>query len=316
MIRYLLKRIVMTLMAILLVMFFLSVLVNIVPGDPAEIMLGPRASTALIKQVRQEMYLDKPVYAQVWHFFYNAVHGNLGHDFFSHQPVTALIGDVLPHTLILAVAALLLSALVGIPLGVFAATKPNTWTDRLSAIVSISFITTPYYVAGLYLLLLFALHWALLPAIGAGSLDHPWSYLTHLILPASALAITWIGYIARLVRASMLEILNANYVRTARAFGLSQRKIYYKYALKNAVIPAVAVLTMALGDLMSGAVFVEMIFSRSGLGSLIVHAIQNRNYPVVRGSILVIALIYIFANLAADLCYRWLDPRIRVEEVG
>jgi peptide/nickel transport system permease protein len=315
MVQYLIKRFAMTVMVVFLVMLFLSLLVNIVPGDPAEIILGPRASEDLVEQVREEMYLDEPVYLQVWYFFSDAVRGDLGEDFISNVPVTSLILKVLPHTIVLALTALGLAALIGIPLGVYAATKPDTIVDRVTALLSISFITTPSYVAGLYLLLLFSLHWAFFPAVGAGSFSSPGDYLMHLILPASALAVIWVGYLARLVRASMLEVSNANYIRTARAFGLGERRINYKYALKNAVIPTVAVLTLALGELMGGAVFVEVIFSRPGLGRLIVDAIEARNFPVVRGAVLVIALIYVFSNLAADLSYRFLDPRIRVEEL-
>lgn len=313
--QYLIKRLAMTVLVILLVMLFLSLIVNIVPGDPAEIILGPRASADLIEQVREEMYLDEPVYLQVWHFFSDAAHGDLGEDFISNVPVTSLILEALPHTIILALTALGLAALTGIPLGVYAATKPNTIIDRITALLSMSFVTTPSYVAGLYLLLLFSLHWAFFPAVGAGSFSSPGDYLMHLVLPASALAITWVGYLARLVRASMLEVSNANYIRTARAFGMSERHINYKYALKNAVIPVVAVLTLAIGELMGGAVFVEVIFSRPGLGRLIVDAIEIRNFPVVRGAVLLIALIYVVTNLAADLSYRFLDPRIRVEEL-
>jgi peptide/nickel transport system permease protein len=315
MVRYLIKRLGMTILVVFLVMLFLSLLVNIVPGDPAQIILGPRASEDLVEQVREQMYLDQPAYAQVWYFFSDAVRGDLGEDFVSNVPVTSLILEVLPHTVILAVAALGLASLIGIPLGVYAATKLNTIVDRITALVSISFITTPYYVAGLYLLLLFSLQWPIFPAVGAGSFSSPGSYVMHLALPAGALAITWVGYLARLVRSSMLEVSNANYIRTSRAFGLGEGIINYKYALKNAIIPAVAVLALALGELMGGAVFVEVIFSRPGLGRLIVDAIEARNFSVVRGAVLVIALIYVFTNLVADLCYRFLDPRIRVEEV-
>jgi peptide/nickel transport system permease protein len=304
----------MTVVVVILVMTFLSVLIHLVPGDPVKIILGPRASPELVRQVRQEMGLDEPVYVQVWHFLTNAARGDLGEDFLSNEPVTALILDALPHTVILAFAALGLAALVGILLGVYAATKPNTAVDRMTALLSISFMTTPSYVAGLYLLLLFSLRWAFFPAFGTGSFSDPIGYLGHLVLPASALAIIWVGYIARLVRTSMLEVSGANYIRTAQAFGLRRRNIYYKYALKNAVIPTVAVLSVAFGELMGGAVFVEVIFSREGLGRLIVEAIGDRNFPIVRGGVLVIALIYIFTNLATDLSYRFLDPRIRVEE--
>jgi peptide/nickel transport system permease protein len=207
------------------------------------------------------------------------------------------------------------AALVGIPLGVYAATRPNTIIDRVTAVISVSFITMPYYIAGLFLLLLFSLHWNLFPAVGAGSFSDPVDYLRHLVLPATALALTWVGYIARLVRTSMLEVLGANYIRTARAFGVRERVVFYKYALKNAIIPTVAVVSVGLGELMGGAVFVEVIFTRPGLGSLAVEAIVARNFPVLQGTVLVIALVYVFANLVADLSYRLLDPRIRVEEV-
>jgi peptide/nickel transport system permease protein len=312
---YLLKRLTMTLVVVVVVMVFLSVLVHLVPGEPASIILGPRASESLIAIVREEMKLDEPIHVQVWDFVTGAFQGDLGRDFLSRAPVSELILDALPHTILLAVVAMAVAALVGIPLGVYAATRPNTIIDRVTAVISVSFITMPYYIAGLFLLLLFSLHWNLFPAVGAGSFSDPVDYLRHLVLPATALALTWVGYIARLVRTSMLEVLGANYIRTARAFGVRERVVFYKYALKNAIIPTVAVVSVGLGELMGGAVFVEVIFTRPGLGSLAVEAIVARNFPVLQGTVLVIALVYVFANLVADLSYRLLDPRIRVEEV-
>jgi peptide/nickel transport system permease protein len=310
---YLAKRLIMTGVVVVLVMTFLTLVVHLVPGDPVQIILGPRASDALAAQVRGQMGLDDPVYAQVWDFVSHAIRGDLGTDFVSGVSVTTMILQALPHTLVLALASLLLAVVAGIPLGVYAATRPSTAVDRLAGLLSVSFITMPSYVAGLYLLLLFSLHWALLPAVGAGSFSDPLDYLQHLVLPAVALALTWVGYIARLVRASMLEVLGSPYIRAAHAFGLRERLVSYKYGLKNAVIPTVAVLSVGLGDLMAGAIFVEVIFSRPGLGRLLVDAIGTRNFPVVRGAVLVIALIYVLANLIADLSYRLLDPRIRVE---
>jgi peptide/nickel transport system permease protein len=310
---YILKRLVMTLIVVVLAMVFLGALVHLVPGDPVKVILGPRASEALSQVVREEMELDKPVPVQVWHFLRDAAQGDLGNDFVSQLPVTEIIWNVLPHTLILAVASLGLAALVGLPLGVYAATHPNSWLDRVTAIVSVSFITLPAFVAGLFLLLIFAVRLEWLPAIGAGSFSDPVDYIRHLILPATALAITWIGYLARLVRASMLEVLGAPYIRTAEAFGLRRRLIHYKYALKNAVIPTIAVLGVGFGNLIGSAVFVEVIFTRPGVGALLVQSIAARNYPIVRGSVLVIVLLVVLANLIADLSYRLLDPRIRLE---
>jgi peptide/nickel transport system permease protein len=312
--RYLAKRLLMTVLVILLVMAFLAVLVHLVPGDPVQIILGPRATESMSQVVRHEMHLDQPIYVQVWEFVAGAVHGDLGRDFVSRQPVTDLLFEALPHTLILSVASLGLAALLGIPLGVVAATRPWSLVDRFTAVLSVSFITMPSYVAALYLLLLFSLTLGWLPALGAGSLSDPLDYLRHLVLPTIALALTWVGYIARLVRSSMLEVLGADYIRTARAFGLRERRIIYKHALKNALIPTVAVLGSGLGNLMGGAVLIEVIFSRPGLGRLTVDAIGTRNYPIVQGAVLIIAVLYVLANLLTDLSYRYLDPRIRVED--
>ena len=308
--RYIIQRIAMSAIVVLLATAFLGVFAHLVPGDPVTIILGPRASEALSQIVRAEMDLDKPVPVQVWNFAIGALQGDLGNDFVSRLPVTNLLGAALPHTIILAVASLGLAVLLGVPLGVYAATRPNGWIDRITRVVSVSLITLPAFVGGLFLLLVFAIGLGVLPAIGAGSFSDPVDYVRHLILPAVALAATWVGYIARLVRTSMLEVLGENYIRTARAVGLRDRVIFYKYALKNAIIPTVAVLGVGLGSLLGGAVFVEVIFSRPGLGTLIVDAIATCNFPVLRGATLVIALFFVFANLAADLSYGLLDPRI------
>ncbi|MDQ4024599.1 MAG: ABC transporter permease, partial [Actinomycetota bacterium] len=212
--RYLLKRLAMTFLVVIVVMVFLSVLVHLVPGDPAKIILGPRATESLVATVRDEMGLDNPVHVQVWDFVTGALQGDLGRDFLSRVPVSELVLEALPHTIVLALAAIGLAALLGIPLGVYAATKPNSLLDRVTAVVSVSLITMPYYIAGLFLLLLFSLKWRVFPAVGAGSFSDPLDYLRHLALPVAALALTWVGYIARLVRTSMLEVLGANYIRT------------------------------------------------------------------------------------------------------
>lgn len=311
---YLLKRLGMTIAVVLLVMLFLAVIVHMIPGDPVENILGPRATEARIEQVRTEMGLDDPIYVQVGSFVWNAAQGDLGRDFATNRPVTSLVLNVLPHTLTLAISSLVVAFLIGIPLGVLAATKPDSTLDRVTSLLSVSFITMPSYVTGLFLLLAFPIALGWLPATGAGEFSDPVNYLRHLLLPASALAITWVGYFARLVRSSMLEVVGSNYIRVGRAYGLREGLIHYRYALKNAVIPSIAILGVALGNLMGGAVFIEYIFSRPGLGKLALDAISQRNFPVLRGSILVIALLFVLANLLADLSYRFIDPRIRVEE--
>ncbi len=309
---YLLKRLLMTLLVLVLVTVYLTLLIHIVPGDPAKSLLGPRANPDLIAKVRAAMDLDKPVLEQLGNALWNMVRGNLGTDIFTGRPISQLVGSALPHTLILAWSSLALAALLGIPLGVYSATHPDSWLDRITAVISISFITVPSYVAGLFLLLIFAVQLKVMPAIGLGKEGDPMDYVKHLVLPAVALAVTWIGYLARLVRASLLEVLNQTYVRAAMAAGISQRQIFYKYALKNAIIPTVAVLGIGVGNLMAGAVFVELIFSRPGMGTLIYNAIQARNYPVVRAGVLIVAFLFVAANLLADLLYTYLDPRIQL----
>lgn len=314
MLRYLGKRLGITLVVVLLVMVFLAALIHVVPGDPVHAILGPRATDSLVATVRDEMRLDDPVHIQVGAFVRDALQGDLGSDFLRHVPVTRLIGSALPHTIVLGISALLIAGLIGIPLGVLSAVRPGSWFDRISRVISISFITMPPYVAGLLLLLVFAVGLGWLPAIGAGTFDQPANYFRHLVLPALALALAWVGYLARLLRASMLEVLNADYITAAHAFGLHERTIFYRLALKNAVVPTVAILGVGLGNLMGGAIFVELIFSRPGLGSLIFEAISSRNFTVLRGGVLVVAVLFIGANLLADLSYRLLDSRMRVEQ--
>lgn len=311
--QYLLKRLALTVVVVLLVMTGLSLLTQIVPGDPARAILGARADPAMVELVRKEMRLDDPVYVQVGAFIWGAVRGDLGNDFLSGVPVTSFISAALPHTLALAAMALLIVIFVGVPAGVYTATHPKSWLSMVVSAFSISLISIPSYVAGLVLLILFAINHRFLPAGGTGEFSHPVDYLRHLILPAGSLAAAWTGYIARLVRASMLEVLGTEYVKTANAYGLRDRLIHYKYALRNAVVPIVALFGVSLGSMMGGAVFIELIFNRPGLGTTIFQAIQVRNFTVVRAGVLVLALFFVFANLLADLVLRYLDPRIGTE---
>ena len=312
---YLLKRIFMTVLVLFLLTVLLSLLVHIIPGDPARKLLGPRATASTIARVQAAMDLDKPVTVQVWNFVKSVLRGDFGNDVFTGRPIGEAVASVLPHTAILAGSSIGLAVLIGVPLGVFSATHPGSWIDRFTAVISISFIIVPTYVSGLIFLRVFAVDLRWLPVIGAGNAGDPVDYLKHLILPAVTLAITWIGYLARLVRASLLEVLNETYIRAAMAAGLRERLILYKYALKNALIPTVAVLGLGIGNLMGGALFVEIIFSRPGMGRLIYHAVETRNFPTMRVGVLVVAFLYVAANLVADLIYTYLDPRIEFESL-
>jgi peptide/nickel transport system permease protein len=311
---YLLKRLFMTILVLFLLTVLLSLLVHIVPGDPARAMLGPRATDKTIARIKAEMDLDKPVTVQVWNFIKNLLRGSFGNDVFTGRPIADSITSVLPHTIALATSSIGVAILIGIPLGIFSATHPGSWLDRFSAVISISFIIVPTYVSGLIFLRLFAVELGWLPAIGLGEGD-TFDYIKHLILPTAALAITWIGYLARLVRASMLEVLNETYVRAAMAAGLRERLILYKYALKNALVPTVAVLGLGFGNLIGGALFVEIIFARPGMGRLVYQAVEARNFPTMRAGVLVAAFLFVVANLLTDLVYTYLDPRIELDSL-
>ena len=308
---FLLKRLALAVLVLLLVMVLLSSMVHFIPGDPARAILGLRANEELVNRVRREMWLDEPVYVQVFNFITHALQGDLGIDFLSRVPVTQLIGAALPHTIILAVAGLLLAALIGIPLGVYSAVHAGGMVDRVIGALSVSLVSAPTYVIGLALLLVFAVQLSWLPAIGTGDLRDPIDYTRHLILPTIALAIVWVGYLARLVRASVQEVLGSNYVRTAFAMGIPARRVHYKLALRNALIPTVSILGIGLGSFLGGAVFLEVIFTRPGLGRLVLDAVNTRNYTVVRGGVLVGALLFVSATFIADLVTRFLDPRTK-----
>jgi peptide/nickel transport system permease protein len=311
---YLLKRVGLAAVVVLAITVILSVLVHLVPGDPARIILGPHATPQLIAQVRRNMGLDDPVYIQSWHFVAGAVHGDLGTDFLSQAPVSSELGTPLVNTLFLSLTAVLLSILVGVPLGILAAVRPGGVVDVVIRAISVILLSAPVYVVGLLLLLLFAVHLHALPALGAGELSSPLGYLERLIMPAVALAAFWWAYLARLVRASMLGVLGEPYVRTARAYGVNERVIRYRVALKNALVPVVALFGLMLGYVLAGTVYVEVIFNRPGLGNLAVSAIGNRDWPVVRAAVLIYAIAFVVGNLVADVAYRWLDPRLRLEQ--
>jgi len=287
----------------------------IVRGDPATILLGPRATPEAIALFRQQMGLDLPLYERVFVFFANALRGDLGTDVITGRSVATMVMAALPNTLLLAVSAIGLAVAIGIPIGCYAAVRPGSIADQVLAVLSVSLVATPSYVVAIMLLYFFSVRLGWFPVLGAGDPGNVLDQLHHLVLPTIALAVGWIGYIARLVRSSLLEVLGEPYIRTARAYGQPEWRVVMKYALKLACIPTVAILGVGIGELMGGAVFVEIIFNRPGLGSLIFDAIGDRNYPVVQGAILVVVTIFVLANLLVDFLYALLDPRIR-ENIG
>jgi peptide/nickel transport system permease protein len=222
-----------------------------------------------------------------------------------------MVAAALPYTLILTFSAIALAVVTGIPLGVFAATHRGSVADNILAFVSVAFIAVPGFVIAIFLLLVFAIWLDWLPVLGTSRSGDLMDEFRRMILPTVALALGWIGFIARLVRTSMLEVMGENYIRTSRAYGLSERLVTYKYALKNACIPTLTILGLGIGRLLSQGVFIEIIFARPGLGRLIYGAISERNYPVVQGAVLVVVVGFVVINLLVDLSYSVIDPRIR-----
>jgi peptide/nickel transport system permease protein len=313
--RYAASRLATAALVLIGAMALLCSLTLIVPGDPATILLGPRATPQAVAIFREQMGLNLPLHERVFAFFLHAVQGDLGVDVLSSRPVAGMVTAALPNTLLLAISAIGLAVLIGIPIGCYAAIRPGSLLDQALAIMSVGLVATPSYVVAILLLYFFSVRLGWFPVLGAGEPGDVLDQLHHLVLPSIALAFGWIGYIARLVRSSLLEVLGEPYIRTARAYGQPERRVVMKYALKLACIPTVAILGVGIGELMGGAVFVEIIFNRPGLGSLIFDAIRNRNYPIVQGGILVVVTIFVVTNLLVDLSYAWLDPRIR-ENLG
>ncbi|KPL56117.1 peptide ABC transporter permease [Prosthecomicrobium hirschii] len=292
-------------------MVLLFALTALVPGDPAKSLLGPQASPELAKRFIAEMGLDQPLHVRLWRFFGAVLTGNLGVDVISGKPVVQLVASVLPYTVILTFSAIGLSVLIGVPLGIHAATHRGSASDTILAFVSVAFIAVPSFVIAIFLLLIFAIWLDWLPVLGTSRSGEFLDEARRMILPTLALAAGWIGFIARLVRSSMLEVLGEPYIRTARAYGLSERLITYKYALKNACIPTIAILGLGIGRLLGGAVLVEIVFARPGLGRLVYEAVSERNFPVVQGAVLVVVVLFVVVNLIVDLSYSAIDPRIR-----
>ncbi len=289
----------------------LFVIIRLIPGDPAVVMLGPRASPGMIASMRARMMLDESVHVQLFAFVTSVLRGDLGRDVLNAMPVLDMVLEVLPYTIILAFGSIVFAVLIGVPLGTFAAAYRNSWLDRLTAFVSVAFITVPPFVAGLLLLLVFAVELRWLPVSGGGVRGDVVSQARHLVLPVLALGLTWVGYIARLIRSSVLEEITKDHVRTAHSKGLASGRVLFKHVLRGALIPTIAVLGVGFGNLLGGAVLIEIIFNRPGLGFLILNAIESRNYPVVQGGLVVAVFLYTLANVVADLSYGFIDPRIR-----
>jgi len=305
--RYAAQRLLVTIPTIVAVTLLVFLMLQLVPGDPAEVFLAEKQSSPeLLAQVRHDMGLDRPLHVQYLSYMGDLLRGDLGVSLFNNQPVTQQILDALPYTLELALSALLISTVLGVTLGVVSALKHNTWVDSLSMGFALVGVSMPVFWFGLMLIFFFSVRLQLFPPMGQGGLD-------RLVLPALALGLLSSATLARLVRSSMLEVMNEDYVRTARAKGLSERSTVIRHALRNALIPAVTILGLQFGALLSGAVLTETIFARVGLGRMYVESILNKDITMVQGLTLIIAVSIMVTNILVDLSYARLDPRIRYE---
>jgi peptide/nickel transport system permease protein len=275
-------------------------------------MLGLDATMQEIDELRREMGLDQPLYKQFLIWAGNVLRGDLGRSIFLNQPVSTAIVEHLECTISLALLALTYSVLVAIPIGVIAAVKQNAWQDKLVMSFALFGVSAPSFWLGLMAIFIFSVYLGWFPSQGYEMIeDGVRQWLWFIILPALTLGIQTAALIARMTRSSMLEVLRQDYIRTARAKGLMEKRVVFKHALKNGLIPVLTVVGMTLGQLLGGAVITETVFSLPGIGQLVITAIKNRDYAMVQGVIMFIAVIYVFANLLVDILYGWFDPRIK-----
>jgi peptide/nickel transport system permease protein len=300
-------------------------LLLLIPGDPAAVLLGQEASAADIAQLRSTLGLDQPWYIRLGRYFADLLQGDMGRSIFQNQAVSEIIFDRLGATVELAVAALLVAVVIGVPLGVVAAMRQGTWVDTAAMLLAQIGVSMPVYWLAILLMLAFAVHLGWLPSIGRGEpivtaigmaltgqpgvlLDS----LSHLVLPALALGVNSAAIISRLVRTSMVEILREDFVRTAYAKGLPRSRVMVRHALRNALLPVISVIGLRFGIMLGGAVLTESIFGWPGLGQLTIAAISQRDLPLIQGVVLTYALMFALVNLIVDLSYGVIDPRVRL----
>lgn len=312
MLGYILRRVMATLPVMIVVALFVFSLLYIAPGDPASVIAGEQASPADVEKIRTSLGLDRPFLVRFGEWSWRLVQGDLGTSMFTGLPVTELIIQRVEPTLSLMIVTLLLAIVVAVPLGVVAAWKAGTWLDRGVMALAVAGFSVPVFVVGYLLAYWFALELDWLPVQGYTPIAKGfWPWLENLILPSIALGFVYIALIARITRATMLEVLSQDYVRTARAKGLGEPSILFVHALKNAAVPIVTVIGIGIALLIGGAVVTESVFAIPGLGRLTIDAIVRRDYPLIQGLVLMFSFVYVLVNLMIDLVYTLLDPRIR-----
>jgi peptide/nickel transport system permease protein len=312
MLAYAARRILATIPVMLIVAFFVFSLLYLAPGDPAAIIAGDQATPADVERIRASLGLDRPFVVRFGEWLWQIIHGDLGNSIFTNLPVSHMIAQRIEPTTSLMILTIVFSIIVAIPLGVLAAWKHGTWIDRSVMMLAVFGFSTPVFVLGYMLAYVFALKLDWLPVQGFTSITvGVVPFLRSLALPTIALGLIYVALLARITRATMLEVLSQDYVRTAKAKGVDQRVVLFVHALKNAAVPIVTVIGIGVALLIGGAVVTESVFAIPGLGRLTVDAILRRDYPVIQGVVLLFSFVYVLVNLAVDLLYTVFDPRIR-----
>jgi peptide/nickel transport system permease protein len=309
---YIVRRVLATIPVMAVVALFVFSLLHLSPGDPAAIIAGDTATAADIARIRQKLGLDEPLYIQFATWIWALLHGDLGISIFTNLPVSKLVAQRVEPTISLTISTLIISVMAAIPMGVLAAWKAGSWIDRMVMIFAVIGFSVPVFVLAYVLIYVFAIATDLLPVQGFVSIrDGPGPFLSHIVMPSLALAMVYTALIARITRASMLDVLAQDYIRTAQAKGLANDKVLIRHALKNAAVPIVTIVGIGVALLISGVVVTETVFAIPGLGRLTVDAILRRDYPIIQGIILIFSAAYVLINLLVDLSYTFLDPRIR-----
>jgi len=311
MLQYIVKRLLLAipiLVAVVTVVFFV---VRLAPGDPAQVILGDSASQESLTALRAELGLDRPILIQYGEFLVSILKGNLGQSIIRKQSINAMVAEVLPYTIELTLAGVLLGVILGLPLGVFSAMLRNSAADYGIRILSLMGLSFPAFYSGILLLLAFSVHLGWFPVVSDPDMGNWSERLYMLVLPAMNLGLIMMAYVVRSARSSLLETLGEDYIRTAKAKGLPGFIILYKHALKNALIPVITIVGLYLGVLVGNSVLTEIVFNRPGLGKLILSALDERDYNLLQGLMVIYAFIIVLVNLATDLTYGMVDPRIR-----
>lgn len=317
MLKYSLKRLLDLIPTIFLVTIFIFIITRIIPGNPAAAMLGPQASPDEIVAMEKAMGLDQPYYVQFLNYLNDLLHFDLGESFRYGRPVFELIMEKFPNTIILSLSALSIALLIGIPMGIISAINKGNVIDLLFTTISLLGVSIPIFWLGIMMGLIFGVNLKWFPSVGIGNIDDGLlNYLRYLVLPSITLATIPMANFARILRSSMFDVIEQNYIKTAKAKGVSGFFVIMKHAFKNAFTPLLTVIGMQMSGLLSGAVLTETIFSWPGMGRLIVDAIDKRDFIVVQGTVLFIAILYVLINLVVDLMYKLVNPKVSIDSGG